>query len=428
MAGLTGVLEEVQEVQEVQKKELKQMAESDKEQQLDTQASEAAASERSLQGELDRLAPFEKAVKEKNLMIGKLWHEAIILNDHLTKALRFLQKAKPEDNVDRYRCSHPPNFPCIMLTYNRQIITNHFLHFLSLGRSDPKKFEILQSIAALLNWTDDQTEQAGLARPETSFVLSEDSHKGPITVPSDQHAKNSTFPAEHDWDIIIDTCFSGPEVPSEPQDWIFNFDSPVPRPNSHERHLNINPRRHESASDETDETTFYGTIGLDDFAPWGMDAMAGQLPESGKKISDDQQHLHFESDSYGSASAVPESHKRMNGPVAGGISASDMFKVTSNQGEEVETADSELPDEEHIMDSRATTNSLYPFPSLTNPRKIRITEKLAQQGYPNRDWGEIADNADDDERRRIQNRIAQRKYRQLSSSSMPYNSTFQAAD
>jgi peptidoglycan hydrolase CwlO-like protein len=54
-----------------------------------------------VQKELERLSPFEKEVKEKNLLIGKLRHEAVTLNDHLTKALRFLKKGKPEDNVDR---------------------------------------------------------------------------------------------------------------------------------------------------------------------------------------------------------------------------------------------------------------------------------------------------------------------------------------
>jgi hypothetical protein len=48
---------------------------------------------------------------------------------------------------------------------NRQIVTNYFLQFLALDRSDPKKFQVLQVIAGLLNWTDEQKEQAGLARP-----------------------------------------------------------------------------------------------------------------------------------------------------------------------------------------------------------------------------------------------------------------------
>lgn len=100
--------------------------------------------------ELQRTLPFEKEVKEKNLLIGKLRHEAVILNDHLTKALRFLKRGKPEDNVDR------------------QLVTNHFLQFLSLDRSDPKKFQILLLIAALLGWSEEQKESAGLARPGAS--------------------------------------------------------------------------------------------------------------------------------------------------------------------------------------------------------------------------------------------------------------------
>lgn len=39
------------------------------------------------------------------------------------------------------------------------------LHFLMLDRSDPKRFQILQVMAGYLNWTDEQREQAGLARP-----------------------------------------------------------------------------------------------------------------------------------------------------------------------------------------------------------------------------------------------------------------------
>lgn len=38
--------------------------------------------------------------------------------------------------------------------FTRHIVTNHLLHFLALDRSDPKKFQILQLIAALLGWDD----------------------------------------------------------------------------------------------------------------------------------------------------------------------------------------------------------------------------------------------------------------------------------
>jgi len=100
----------LQEVQEARKRELREMVESYEEQvvalkklvqESDSRAVEAEATKGALQTEVDRLAPFEKEIKEKNLFIGKLRHEAIVLNDHLTKALRFLKKAKPEDNVDR---------------------------------------------------------------------------------------------------------------------------------------------------------------------------------------------------------------------------------------------------------------------------------------------------------------------------------------
>lgn len=108
-----------------------------KEVQAAEEASKAAkATVESTHKELERALPFEKEVKEKNLLIGKLRHEAVTLNEHLTKALRILKKGRPEDNVDK------------------QIITNYFLHFLGLDRSDPKKFEALQLISALLGWTD----------------------------------------------------------------------------------------------------------------------------------------------------------------------------------------------------------------------------------------------------------------------------------
>jgi chromosome segregation ATPase len=173
--ALGGLQRALQEVQEARKRELREMVETYEEQlqslkklvqESDTRAAEADASKGALQTELGRLAPFEREVREKNLLIGKLRHEAIVLNDHLTKALRFLKKAKPEDNVDRYLLLLPIFWYAANLF--RQIVTNHFLHFLALDRSDPKKFQVLQLIAALLNWTDEQKEQAGLARPGTS--------------------------------------------------------------------------------------------------------------------------------------------------------------------------------------------------------------------------------------------------------------------
>ena len=64
-------------------------------------ATESSTTLESTKQELERALPFEKEVKEKNLLIGKLRHEAVILNDHLTKALRYLKKGKPQDTIDK---------------------------------------------------------------------------------------------------------------------------------------------------------------------------------------------------------------------------------------------------------------------------------------------------------------------------------------
>ena len=64
-------------------------------------AAEATISLETTKADLEKALPFEAEVKEKNLLIGKLRHEAVILNDHLTKALKYLKKGKPEENIDK---------------------------------------------------------------------------------------------------------------------------------------------------------------------------------------------------------------------------------------------------------------------------------------------------------------------------------------
>ena len=109
-AAVDGLQRALQEIQTVRKQELKELVESSQTEteSLRKQLAEAQTACHTAETELDerkheleRALPFEKEVKEKNLLIGKLRHEAVILNDHLTKALRFLKKGKPEDNVDR---------------------------------------------------------------------------------------------------------------------------------------------------------------------------------------------------------------------------------------------------------------------------------------------------------------------------------------
>ncbi|KAL1884321.1 hypothetical protein VTK73DRAFT_15 [Phialemonium thermophilum] len=157
--AIDGLQRALREIQDARKKELRETVESAEEQlqtmrkqvqEAESRAAAAEAAKECLSKELERTSPFEKEVKEKNLLIGKLRHEAIVLNDHLTKALKYIKKTRPEETIDR------------------QIVTNHLLQFLSLDRSDPKKFQVLQIIAGLLEWTEEQREQAGLARPGTS--------------------------------------------------------------------------------------------------------------------------------------------------------------------------------------------------------------------------------------------------------------------
>ena len=145
----------LQEIQDARKLELREMVESSEKQIADMRRAVAeteakavtAASEREkLLGEVERMKPFEKEIKEKNLLIGKLRHEAIVLNDHLTRALKYIKKMQPESQVDR------------------QIVSNYLIQFLSLDRGDQKRFQILQVISGYLNWTDDEKAKVGLLR------------------------------------------------------------------------------------------------------------------------------------------------------------------------------------------------------------------------------------------------------------------------
>ncbi|KAE8257632.1 hypothetical protein A4X13_0g2234 [Tilletia indica] len=93
----------------------------------------------------ERCERLEREVKEKNLFVGKLRHEAVILNEHLTEALRRLRADSSSTNVDR------------------RLITNLLLRFLSTPRADPKRFEILTLIASVLGWDEEERGAAGLA-------------------------------------------------------------------------------------------------------------------------------------------------------------------------------------------------------------------------------------------------------------------------
>lgn len=121
-------------------------------QELATARSRAAEAEE----QAKRVPQLEAETKEKNLLIGKLRHEAVILNEHLTKSLRMIRKNSEGETVDK------------------ELISNLIISFLTIPRGDAKKFEVLQLIAGFLAWDDEQRVQAGLSRPSgaTSAAMS----------------------------------------------------------------------------------------------------------------------------------------------------------------------------------------------------------------------------------------------------------------
>ncbi|KAI0322865.1 hypothetical protein OF83DRAFT_1090971 [Amylostereum chailletii] len=151
-ANLQSVLEDFQSARD---HELRQAVKEYESQLLHTTQSLAEFKHRALQAELQleesstntsRTHELEKEVKEKNLLIGKLRHEAVIINEHLMEALRRLRRNSSDTNVDR------------------RLVTNVLLSFLTTPRADAKRFEMLSLLASILSWNDSEREQAGLQR------------------------------------------------------------------------------------------------------------------------------------------------------------------------------------------------------------------------------------------------------------------------
>lgn len=76
---------------------------------------------------------------------------AVILNEHLTEALRRLN----QDNSS--------------LTVDRRLVTNVLLQFLTTPRQDAKRFEMLSLLSSVLQWSDEEKELAGIQRSGGSF-------------------------------------------------------------------------------------------------------------------------------------------------------------------------------------------------------------------------------------------------------------------
>lgn len=104
--------------------------------------------------EREKLKLLENDVNAKQLLIGKLRHEAIILNEHLTKALQMLKQHLSSDNN----------------AIDKELVLNVLIGFLQFPRGDTKKYEALQLISALLDWDENQKVAAGLSHGQTQRV------------------------------------------------------------------------------------------------------------------------------------------------------------------------------------------------------------------------------------------------------------------
>ncbi|WWC60507.1 uncharacterized protein I303_103080 [Kwoniella dejecticola CBS 10117] len=93
-----------------------------------------------------KVGSLEREMREKNVLIGKLRHDAVVNNEHLTEALRRLRKNSSDNNVDR------------------RLVTNILLSFLTTSRGDTKRFEMLSLLSTILSWDDNEREKAGLQR------------------------------------------------------------------------------------------------------------------------------------------------------------------------------------------------------------------------------------------------------------------------
>lgn len=111
-----------------------------------------------LQEESAKIAGLQEEIHTKQLIIGKLRHEAVILNEHLTKSMGMLKQ----------QLSQSKN------TVDRDLISNLILNFVQLPRGDTKKFEALQLISDLLEWDDARKVQAGLTQAAGAKPRDED--------------------------------------------------------------------------------------------------------------------------------------------------------------------------------------------------------------------------------------------------------------
>ncbi|KAI0631327.1 hypothetical protein C8Q77DRAFT_200708 [Trametes polyzona] len=166
-----------------------------------------------------RVQELEKEVKEKSILIGKLRHEAVIMNEHLMEALRRLRRSSTDTNVDR------------------RLVTNVLLSFLTTPRADSKRFEMLSLLATILSWNDDEREKAGLQRNNTAHssstsslpsLFGRSSAPSPASKPTELDKTDETESFSRLWvEFLLTQAAAGEGSPPPPK----SPRSPSARPN-----------------------------------------------------------------------------------------------------------------------------------------------------------------------------------------------------
>ncbi|RUO96560.1 hypothetical protein BC936DRAFT_141834, partial [Jimgerdemannia flammicorona] len=187
-----------------------------------------------LQRDIARARQLEKEVKEKNLLIGKLRHEAVILNEHLVEAMRRLKQESSENNVDRWvlmpiifirlsstlccnayppsrHAYHPSHMPSPSPFTNSRLMTNLLITFLNAPRGDRKRYDTLTVMASVLQLTDEQKEQVGLIRRAGAGMMPGTPGAMPSTpgwvTPAPRKSGELEYPAEvrafHDFPVSM---------------------------------------------------------------------------------------------------------------------------------------------------------------------------------------------------------------------------------
>ncbi|KAJ1929352.1 hypothetical protein EC988_010109, partial [Linderina pennispora] len=106
-------------------------------------------------------------------LVEKLRHETVVLKEHLDESMRRLREESNDFNLDK------------------RVITNLVVGFLGLPYGDSKRFEILQLMSSILQFSEEQQEKVGLIRKAGRRAPPSSSSQTPQTPQSPGETKDS---------------------------------------------------------------------------------------------------------------------------------------------------------------------------------------------------------------------------------------------